>query len=78
MNYPEIFITAWPTGCLMWKPGRCSSTWPKAEENKARMHHCLTPEGCAVVPPVHDLHLTEHLKVTLVTEGLSPKLLTTP
>ena len=45
----------------------------EAEENKDRLHHCLTPEGCPVVPPVHDLHLVEHLKVPEVTEGLSPK-----
>ena len=45
----------------------------EAEENKARLHHCLTPDGCPVVPPVHDLHLAEHLKVPEVTEGLSPK-----
>jgi rubrerythrin len=43
------------------------------EENKARLHQCLTPEGCPVVPPVHELHLAEHLKVPEVTEGLSPK-----
>ena len=34
----------------------------EAEENKARLHHCLTPEGCPVVPPVHDVHLAEHLQ----------------
>ncbi|TSA05929.1 MAG: hypothetical protein D4R73_12075 [Deltaproteobacteria bacterium] len=45
----------------------------EAEENKDRLHHCLTPEGCPVVPPVHDLPLVEHLKVPEVTEGLSPK-----
>lgn len=45
----------------------------EAEENKARLHQCLTPEGCPVVPPVHELHLAEHLKVPEVTEGLSPK-----
>jgi hypothetical protein len=45
----------------------------EAEESKARLHHCLTPEGCPVVPPVQDLHLVEHLKVPKVTEGLSPK-----
>jgi rubrerythrin len=44
-----------------------------AEENKARLHQCLTPEGCPVVPTVHDVHLAEHLKVPEVTEGLSPK-----
>ena len=43
------------------------------QENKDRLHHCLTPEGCPVVPPVHELHLAEHLKVPIVTEGLSPK-----
>jgi len=45
----------------------------EAEENKERLHHCLTPEGCPVVPAMHDLHLAEHLKVPIVTEGLSPK-----
>jgi len=45
----------------------------EAEENKARLHHCLTPEGCPVIHPVHDLHLAEHLKVPEVTAGLSPK-----
>ena len=45
----------------------------EAEENKARLHQCLTPEGCPVVPAMHDLHLAEHLKVPIVTEGLSPK-----
>lgn len=45
----------------------------EAEENKARLHQCLTPEGCPVVPPPHELHLAEHLKVPIVTEGLSPK-----
>ena len=45
----------------------------EAEENKNRLHHCLTPECCPVVPPVHDLHLAEHLKVPEVTEALSPK-----
>ena len=45
----------------------------EAEENKARLHQCLTPEGCPVVPPVYDLHLAEHLKIPEVTEGLSPK-----
>lgn len=45
----------------------------EAEENKARLHHCLTPEGCPVVPPVHDLHLAEHLKVPEVTEEMSPR-----
>ncbi len=44
----------------------------EAEENKARLHQCLTPEGCPVVPPVHDLHLAEHLKVPEVTDDLSP------
>lgn len=45
----------------------------EAEENKTRLHQCLTPEGCPVIPPVHDLHLAEHLKVPEVTEDLSPK-----
>ncbi len=45
----------------------------EAEENKARRHHCLTPEGCPVVPPVPELHLAEHLKVPEVTEGMPPK-----
>jgi rubrerythrin len=45
----------------------------EAEENKIRLHQCLTPEGCPVVPAVHELHLAEHLKVPEVTEGLSPK-----
>ena len=45
----------------------------EAEENKARLHHCLTPESCPMVPPVHDVHLTEHLKVPKVTEGMPPK-----
>ena len=45
----------------------------EAEENKARLHHCLTPEGCPVVPPVHDVHLAEHLQVPEVTEGMLPK-----
>jgi len=45
----------------------------EAEENKGRLQQCLTPEGCPVVPPVHELHLAEHLKVPRVTEGLSPK-----
>ncbi len=26
----------------------------KAEENKTRLHQCLTPEGCPVVPPVRE------------------------
>jgi rubrerythrin len=34
----------------------------EAEENKARFHHCLTPEGCPVVPAVHELHLAKHLR----------------
>ena len=45
----------------------------EAEENKTRLHQCLTPEGCPVIPPVHDLHLAEHLKVPEVTEDLAPK-----
>ena len=45
----------------------------EAEENKIRLHQCLTPEGCPVVPAVHELHLAEHLKVPEVTEGLPPK-----
>jgi len=45
----------------------------EAEENKARLQHCLTPEGCPVVVPVHELHLAEHLTVPEVTAGLSPK-----
>jgi rubrerythrin len=45
----------------------------EAEENKARLHQCLTPEGCPVIPPVHDLHLAEHLQVPEVTEDLAPK-----
>lgn len=45
----------------------------EAEENKARLHQCLTPEGCPVVPPVHDLHLAEHLKVPEITDDLAPK-----
>jgi rubrerythrin len=45
----------------------------EAEESKTRLHQCLTPEGCPVVPPVHDHHLAEHLKVPEVTEDLSPK-----
>ena len=45
----------------------------EAEENKTRLHQCLTPEGCPVVPPAHDLHLAEHLKVPKVSEDLSPK-----
>ena len=45
----------------------------EAEENKARLHQCLTPGGCPVVPPVHDVHLAEHLKVPEVTEGMPPK-----
>jgi hypothetical protein len=45
----------------------------KAEENKDRLHQCLTPECCPVVPPAHDLHLAEHLKLPKVMEGLSPK-----
>ena len=56
------------------EPGRCSSTWPRrAEENKARLHQCLTPEGCPVVPPVHDVHLAEHLQVPKAAEGMLPK-----
>jgi len=45
----------------------------EAEENKARLHQCLTPEGCPVVSPVHDVHLAEHLKVPDIAEDLSPK-----
>jgi len=45
----------------------------EAEENKARLHQCLTPEGCPVVPAAHELHLAEYLKVPEVTEELSPK-----
>ena len=45
----------------------------EAEENKARLHQCLTPEGCPVVPPVHDAHLAEHLQIPEITEDLSPK-----
>ncbi|MDI6852102.1 MAG: hypothetical protein QME75_00660 [Deltaproteobacteria bacterium] len=44
-----------------------------AEENKARLHQCLTPKGCPVVPPVHDVHLAEHLKTPAITPDLSPK-----
>ncbi len=45
----------------------------EADENKARLHQCLTPEGCPVVPQVHDIHLAEHLQVPKVTEGMLPK-----
>lgn len=45
----------------------------EADKNKARLHQCLTPEGCPVVPPVHDVHLAEHLKTPAVTPDLSPK-----
>jgi rubrerythrin len=45
----------------------------EAEENRARLHHCLTPEGCPVVPPAHDLHLAEHLKVPELTDDMPPK-----
>ena len=45
----------------------------EAEENKDRLHQCLTPEGWPVVPPAQDLHLAEHLKLPKVMEGLSPK-----
>lgn len=45
----------------------------EAAENKERLNKCLTPEGCPVAPPVHDLHLAEHLKVPEVTEGMPPK-----
>lgn len=45
----------------------------EAEENKARLHQCLTPEGCPVVPPAHDLHLAEHLKVPELTDDMPPK-----
>jgi len=44
-----------------------------AEENKARLRQCLTPEGCPVVPPAHDAHLAEHLKTPPITPDLSPK-----
>jgi rubrerythrin len=45
----------------------------EAEENKARLHQCLTPEGCPVVQPVHDEHLAEHLKVPEITADMPPK-----
>jgi rubrerythrin len=45
----------------------------EAEDSKDRLHHCLTPEGCPVAPPVHDAHLAEHLQVPKITEDLSPK-----
>lgn len=45
----------------------------EAEENKARLHQCLTPEGCPVVPPAHDLHLAEHLKVPELKDDMPPK-----
>ncbi len=45
----------------------------EAEENKARLQQCLTPEGCPVVPPAHELHLAEHLQVPEVSEGMAPK-----
>jgi rubrerythrin len=45
----------------------------EAEKNKARLHQCLTPEGCPVVPPAHDLHLAEHLKIPAITDDMSPK-----
>ncbi|MFZ5450667.1 MAG: hypothetical protein ACOZF2_02160 [Thermodesulfobacteriota bacterium] len=45
----------------------------EAEENKARLHKCLTPVGCPVVPPAHDLHLAEHLKVPKLTDDMPPK-----
>ncbi len=45
----------------------------EAEQNKARLHQCLTPEGCPVVPPVYDVHLAEHLQVPKITGDLSPK-----
>ncbi len=45
----------------------------EAEENKAKLHQCLTPEGCPVVPLGHDVHLAEHLQVPEITEDLSPK-----
>jgi rubrerythrin len=44
----------------------------EAEENKTRLHQCLTPEGCPVIPPVHDIHLAEHLQVPQITDDLSP------
>jgi len=45
----------------------------EAAENKARLRQCLTPEGCPLVPPAHDLHLAEHLKVPEITDDMSPK-----
>ncbi len=45
----------------------------EAEENKARLHQCLTPEGCPLIPPVHELHLAEYLKVPEVTARTLPK-----
>jgi rubrerythrin len=44
----------------------------EAEDNKARLHLCLTPEGCPIVPEVHDVHLAEHLQVPEVTPDMSP------
>jgi len=45
----------------------------EAEENKDRLHHCLTPEGCPVVPPAHELHLAEHLKIPDLKDDMPPK-----
>jgi rubrerythrin len=45
----------------------------EAEENKERLHKCLTPEGCPVVPAVQDTHLAEHLKVPAFTKDMTPK-----
>ncbi|MDD5641173.1 MAG: hypothetical protein PHX53_05955 [Syntrophales bacterium] len=45
----------------------------EAKENKARLHQCLTPEGCPVVPPTHDLHLAEHLMVPKLADDMPPK-----
>ena len=45
----------------------------EAEGNKDRLSYCLTPEGCPVVPPEHELHLAEHLKVPEITKDMSPK-----
>ena len=45
----------------------------KAGENKGPLHQCLTPEGCPVISPGHDLHLAEHLKVSGGHKNLSPK-----
>lgn len=45
----------------------------EADQNKARLQQCLTPEGCPIVPPVHDVHLAEILRAPEITEDLSPK-----